>query len=112
MIVEFFPHWVDVPQFFSIKTIQKLVSSIVIYKLIPFLLLFAYFLHVSSKFNISESTIWGRVSIITLIGFILAVYVSIILSKTITIKIKGINFVLRELKKGNSLSPFKKVDSY
>ncbi len=104
-----FPHWVDVPQFFSIKTIQKLVSSIVIIMLIPFLLLFAYFLHVSSKFNISESTIWGRVSIITLIGFILAVYVSIILSKTITIKIKGINFVLRELKKGNLSVPSKKL---
>lgn len=98
---EVFPAWVEVRKFFSIKIIQKLMPTTVIVMLVPFLTILAYLLHVSSKLNVDKIEIYGRICAITIIGFILAVYVSIILSKSIIIKINNVNSILKDITKGN-----------
>ncbi len=96
-----FPTWVELKRVFSIKIIQKLLPTSIIIMLVPFLSILAYLLHISSKLDIDKSGIYFRISCITLIGFILAVYVSIILAKSINIKVSNVNSILKELTKGN-----------
>jgi len=96
-----FPSWVEVDRIFSIKIIQKLLPAIIIIMLVPFLSILAYLLHISSKLNIDKSEIYVRIALITFVGFILAVYVSIILTRSIIIKINNVNSVLKEITKGN-----------
>jgi len=96
-----FPAWVDVRRFFSIKTIQKLIPAAIIIMLVPFLSILGYLLQISSKLNIEGIEVYGRIVGITIVGFILAIYVSMILSKSIIVKISNINSVLKEITKGN-----------
>lgn len=96
-----FPAWVEVPRFFSIRIIQKLIPTTIIVMLVPFLTILAYLLHVSSKLNVDKLEIYGRIVVIALIGFFLAVYVCLILAKSINIKISNINSVLKDITKGN-----------
>ncbi len=96
-----FPAWVEVPRLFSIRIIQKLIPTTIIIMLVPFLTILAYLLHVSSKLNVNNMDIYGRILVIAAIGFFLAVYVCLILAKSINIKINNINSVLKDITKGN-----------
>ncbi|HPF05431.1 MAG TPA: methyl-accepting chemotaxis protein [Spirochaetota bacterium] len=96
-----FPAWVEVPRFFSIRIIQKLIPTTIIIMLVPFLTILAYLLHVTSKLNVEKLDIYGRIIVIAIIGFFLAVYVCLILAKSINIKINNINSVLKDITKGN-----------
>lgn len=96
-----FPAWVEIRRFFSIRIIQKLMPTTVIVMLVPFLTILAYLLHVSSKLNVKGADVYTRIVAITIIGFMLAIYVSIILARSINIKVNGINSVLKDITKGN-----------
>lgn len=96
-----FPAWVEVPRFFSIRIIQKLIPTSIIIMLVPFLTILAYLLHVSSKLNVDKVDIYGRIIVIAVVGLFLAIYVCLILAKSINIKINNINTVLKDITKGN-----------
>ncbi len=104
-----FPSWIEVGRFFSIKIVQKLIPSTIIIMLVPFLSILGYILHVSSKLNIDKTEVYSRIVCITIVGFILAIYVSIILSRSIIIKIKNINSILKEITKGNLVAQSNKL---
>ncbi len=96
-----FPAWRDVHRFFSISIHQKVLSSIIVIMLVPFLSILTYLLILSTKMNIDKSVIYGRLAVIAVIGIVLAVYVSFILVKTLIIRVDRINSVLKEMGKGN-----------
>ncbi len=96
-----FPAWRDVHRFFSISIYQKVLSSIIVIMLVPFLSILTYLLLISSKLNIDKSAMYGRLAVIAAIGIFLAVYVSYILAKTLIIRVERINRVLKEVGRGN-----------
>ncbi len=96
-----FPAWRDVHRFFSISIYQKVLSSIVVIMLVPFLSILTYLLMLSTKMNIDKNVIYVRLAVIAAIGIFLAVYVSYILAKTLIIRVDRINRVLKEVGRGN-----------
>ncbi|HPS86259.1 MAG TPA: methyl-accepting chemotaxis protein [Spirochaetota bacterium] len=96
-----FPAWRDVHPFFSISIYQKVLSSIIVIMLVPFLSILTYLLILSTKMNIDKGTMYMRLAVIAAIGIFLAVYVSYILAKTLIIRVDRINRVLKEMGKGN-----------
>ncbi len=96
-----FPAWRDVSRFFSISIHQKVLSSIIVIMLVPFLSILTYLLILSTKMNIDKGAIYGRLAVIAVIGIVLAVYVSFILVKTLIIRVDRINRVLKEMGRGN-----------
>lgn len=96
-----FPAWRDVNRLFSISIYQKVLASVVVIMLVPFLSILTYLLILSTKLNIDKSAIYGRLAVIAAIGIFLAVYVSYILAKTLIIRVVSINRVLKEIGKGN-----------
>ena len=96
-----FPAWREVHRFFSISIYQKVLSSIIIIMLVPFLSILTYLLILSTKLNIDKSAIYIRLAVIAAIGIFLAVYISYILAKTLIIRVVNINRVLKELGNGN-----------
>ena len=59
-----FPAWRDVHRFFSISIYQKVLSSIIVIMLVPFLSILTYLLMLSTKMNIDKSGIYGRLAVI------------------------------------------------
>jgi methyl-accepting chemotaxis protein len=104
-----FPGWVEVSRFFSIKLIQKLFSSIVIIMLIPFLAILTYMLLITSKLQIDKHIVYIKVTVIGVVGLMLAVYISYILSRTITGKIQRVNRLLKDVGSGNLASQAVKI---
>jgi len=104
-----FPEWVEIGQGFSISIIQKMFSSIVIIMLIPFLVILTYLLQITSKLDIDKSVVYSRVAVIGLVGLILAIYITYILSKTITGKVRRINSLLKDMGNGNLASLAQKI---
>lgn len=96
-----FPAWRDVHRFFSISIHQKVLSSIIVIMLVPFLSILTYLLILSTRMNIDKGAMYGRLAVIAVIGIVLAVYVSYILVKTLIIRVDRINRVLKEIGKGN-----------
>jgi methyl-accepting chemotaxis protein len=96
-----FPAWRDVHRFFSISLLQKVLSSIIVIMLVPFLSILTYLLILSTKMNIDKGAMYGRLAVIAVIGMVLAVYVSYILVKTLIIRVDRINRVLKEVGRGN-----------
>jgi len=96
-----FPAWRDVHRFFSISIYQKVLASIIVIMLVPFLSILTYLLILSTKMNIEKNVIYVRLAVIAAIGIFLAVYVSYILAKTLIIRVDRINRVLKELGRGN-----------
>jgi len=96
-----FPAWREVHRFFSISIYQKVLSSIIVIMLVPFLSILTYLLLLSTKMNIDKTGIYSRLAVIAVIGFVLAVYVSYILAKTLIIRVDRINRALKEIGKGN-----------
>ncbi len=104
-----FPGWVEIGKFFSISIIQKLFSSIVIIMLIPFLSILTYLLVITSKLDIDQRIVYIKVSVIGVVGLLLAIYISYIVSQTITGKVKRINRLLKEIGNGNLASSSVKI---
>lgn len=96
-----FPAWRDVSRFFSISIFQKVLFSIIVIMLVPFLSILTYLLMLSTKMNIDKNEIYLRLCVIAVIGIFLAVYVSYILAKTLIIRVDRINRVLKEMGRGN-----------
>lgn len=96
-----FPAWRDVHRFFSISIYQKVLGSVIVIMLVPFLSILTYLLILSTKMNIDKREIYGRLAVIAVIGIFLAVYVSYILAKTLIIRVDRINRVLKEVGRGN-----------
>ncbi len=99
-----FPGWVEVNRLFSISTAQKLFSSIVVIMLIPFLVILTYLLLITSKIEIDRHIVYIKVTVIGVVGLLLAIYVSYMLSRTITGKIMRINRLLKDIGSGNLAS--------
>jgi len=96
-----FPSWREVNRFFSISIYQKVLSSIIVIMLVPFLSILTYILMLSTKMNIDKSGMYFRLAVIGFIGILLAVYVSSILAKTLITSVERINRVLKEIERGN-----------
>ncbi|HPS57896.1 MAG TPA: methyl-accepting chemotaxis protein [Spirochaetota bacterium] len=99
-----FPGWIEVGNLFSIKTIQKLFLSIIVIMLIPFLCILTYLLMITSKINMDKGPVYTRVIVIGIVGLMLAVFISYILSRTITGKIRRVNNLLKDIGDGNLAS--------
>ncbi len=96
-----FPAWRELRRLFSISIYQKVLSSVIIIMLVPFLSLLTYLLILSTRMNIDKSGIYIRLTVITVIGILLAVYISSILAKTLVTSVDRVNRVLKEIQKGN-----------
>lgn len=104
-----FPEWLEIGKGFSISIINKMFSSIVIIMLIPFLTILTYLLMLSSRLNIDKRIVYGKSIVIGVVGLVLAVYITYILSKTITGKIWRVNKLLKEMGRGNLASMAQKI---
>ena len=104
-----FPQWVEIRKVFSISIIQKLFSSIVVIMLIPFLVILTYLLQITSKLDIDKKMLYLKVAVIGLVGLLLAIYISYILARTITGKIKRVNRLLKDMGNGNLASQAVKI---
>jgi methyl-accepting chemotaxis protein len=96
-----FPVWRDVHRFFSISIYQKVLASIIVIMMVPFLSILTYLLILSTKMNIDKIEMYVRLAVIGAIGIFLAIYVSYILAKTLIIRVDRINRALKELGRGN-----------
>lgn len=104
-----FPEWVEINSKFNISIIQKMFSSIVVIMLIPFLVILTYLLQITNRLNIDKKILYTKVTVIGLVGLILAVYITYILSKTITIKIGRVNKLLKDMGNGNLATLAQKI---
>lgn len=104
-----FPSWIEIGKGFSISIIQKLFSSIVIIMMIPFLVILTYLLQITSKLELDKKMLYMKVTVIGVVGLMLAVYISYILSKTITGKIQRVNRLLKDMRGGNLASQAIKI---
>jgi methyl-accepting chemotaxis protein len=104
-----FPEWVEIGRAFNISIIKKMLSAIVIIMLIPFLSILTYLLQITSKMDIDKSVVYSRVTLIGLVGLVLAVYITYIFSKTITGKVRRINNLLNDMGSGNLASMAQKI---
>jgi len=105
-----FPYWPKKVKFkFFINIKNKLMLSIVVIVLVPFLILLTYFQMLISKFNINTADVVLKVSIIGAIGIFAAIFVAFILSKTITNKVDIIINFLETVGKGNLSTVSEKI---
>jgi methyl-accepting chemotaxis protein len=104
-----FPRWVETDFRYKMYLSRKMTILIVSIALLPLILMLAYFLIFISNLQIDKTIIYLKIAIISIFGLSGAIFVSILLSKTILNKVKIILGFLDSVGRGELSVQIKKM---
>jgi|GEM_PF-409274 len=104
-----FPWWPHGQVQRSMKLLPRLTIASVIITLTPLLMLIAFFLATISKYNQNIGPLIIQTLVIALIGTIIAILVSLLLGKTINVKVHVIMDFLKQVMRGDLSAHVRKI---